>query len=246
MSTLLTIGHRGALRDAPENTLPAIERAKEAGVEMIALDLQGTKDHELVVFADTKLDRTTNGTGRIAQQTLKELRLLDAGSWFGSKFAGTRIPTLAEALKAVGAKHRLMLGVSEMRAGTPLAAALLEGLKGRSKPNEDVLVFPDSDSLKAFREKAPDFGYALALGERVEGWVHLEKASRLGLKTVRPHRHQIQSALVRDAHAKNLQVFAYFADEESEMRELMSAHVDGIVTGRPELLKKVQKETQAA
>jgi glycerophosphoryl diester phosphodiesterase len=89
------------------------------------------------------------------------------------------------------------------------------------------------------KEKAPEFGYALALDEKVEGWVILRKTEKLELAAVRPHRQQINSEFVRNAHEKGIKVFAHFADEEEDMRDLLAMKVDGIVTGRPERLKGV-------
>jgi len=242
----LIIAHRGASRQAPENTVPAVEKALANGADVVALDVQGTADHEPLVFADTRLDRTTNQTGRLAQLTAKEARALDAGSWFAPEYAGTRIPTLAEGLKALGAKAALMLVLPQLPADSPLTAKVPEALKARKKPEADALVFPDSESLKAFREKAPGFGYILTLGEKVEGWVCVEKSLKLGLKVVRPYRAQATPALVRQAHEKGLKVLVHFADEEDQMRELLKLHVDGIVTGRPERLKRVLREEAPA
>jgi glycerophosphoryl diester phosphodiesterase len=237
VNNVIIIAHRGASRNAPENTLPAIEKALEAGVDMLALEVQKTRDDQPVVIADVSLDRTTNGTGRVARMTAAEIQALDAGAWFNAEFAGTKVPTLAEAIKAAGDKVRLMLSLPETRADTPWAAELLKVLKARKKPADDVLVFSDSDSLKSFRDQAKDFGYALALGEKVDGWIYLEKAQRMGLKIVRPFRTQIDSVLVGQAHAKNIAVYAYFANEESDIKALLDLRVDGIVTGRPERVK---------
>jgi glycerophosphoryl diester phosphodiesterase len=68
----------------------------------------------------------------------------------------------------------------------------------------------------------------------------------LGLKVVRPHRAQTNAAFVRQAHEKGMQVWVHFADEEDEMQELLKLRVDGIVTGRPERLKRVLKEQAGA
>lgn len=240
----LIIAHRGASQQAPENTLPAIEKALAAGVDMLALEVQKTRDDQPLVLADVSLDRTTNGSGRVARLTAEEIRALDAGSWFNASFAGVKVPTLAESLAAAGNGARLLLSLPETRAGTPWAQRLAEVLKQRPRPDKDVLVFSDSDSLKSFREIAPAFAYALALGEKVDGWLYLEKAGRMGLKVVRPYRAQIDSVLVRQAHEKNIQVFAYFANEEKDLRELLELRVDGIITGRPERLQKLLQESK--
>ena len=240
MAETLIIAHRGASRQAPENTLPAIEAALEAGADVVALDLQGSQDHVPLVLADNRLDRTTNGAGlRASQLTAKEVQALDAGSWFAPNFKGASVPTLAEALKVLGKRARLLLLFPEVRSEMPLLQEALKALKGRAKPGDDLMLFPESEGLKAFRALAPEFGCALALGEKIEGWMHLEKAARLGLKVVRPFRAQINSDLVRKAHAKGICVYAHFADEESEMKDLLGMRVDGIVTGRPAQLKKM-------
>ena len=237
--SVLTIAYRGASQQAPENTVPAIEKALKIGADVVALDVQSAKDGEPVVIADTRLDRTTDQTGRVIKLSVNELQALDAGSWFKAEFKNTRIPSLEEAVKAVGSKARLLLNLPEMRGDSPLAANILKVLGARKKPVDDLLVFQDSESLKSFRDAAPDFSYVLALGDRIEGWVILAKAEKLGLKIVRPHRSQVDAGLVRKAHEKNLQVFVHFTDEEEDMQDLLQLRVDGIVTGRPERLKRV-------
>lgn len=245
VSTLI-VAYRGASQQAPENTLPAIEKALAAGAHVVALDVQGTKDDEPVVFADSKLDRTTDRTGRVSQLTLKEIQVLDAGSWFKPEFKKTTVPTLAQALKELGTGVRLVLQLPELRTESALAKNIMNALAARKKPADDVLLFSNSDTLKAFRERAPGFGYALALGDRIEGWVAIAKAEKLGLKVVRPHRVQVTAAFVRQAHEKGMQVWVHFADEEEEMQELLALRVDGIVTGRPERLKRVLEERAGA
>ena len=78
----LVIAHRGASGYAPENTMPAFEKALEMGAEGIELDVHLTKDGEIVVIHDHTIDRTSNGTGMVGQFTLEEIKQLDFGSWF--------------------------------------------------------------------------------------------------------------------------------------------------------------------
>lgn len=235
------IAHRGALRQAPENTLPAIAKALAAGVDMVALEVQGTRDQAPLVLADPRVDRTTNGGGRVNQMTAAEVGALDAGSWFGAEYAGTKVPGLEEALAAVGDRARVMLALPETASAALLREKLAAALRKRSRPAEDVLLCPNSEEVKCLRAQLPDFRYALALGEKVEGWVCVEKTAKLGLQVVRPYRRQVSSGMVREAHAKGLKVYAYFADEEKEMEELLRAGVDGIVTGQLERLKRLRE-----
>src|SRR5213075_2825191 len=93
--------HRGASRKAPENTLAAFSRAIDDGADGIELDVRLTADGEIVVFHDSRLNRTTDGSGKIERCTLDELKRLSAGSWFHPVFGGESIPTLDQALELV-------------------------------------------------------------------------------------------------------------------------------------------------
>ena len=96
---MLVIAHRGASGHAPENTLAAFRKAVSLGAPFIETDLQLSRDARFVAIHDATVDRTTGGRGAVHDLTLAELRRLDAGSWFGSEYAGERLPTLDEILE---------------------------------------------------------------------------------------------------------------------------------------------------
>src|SRR5258708_34364347 len=96
---MLVIAHRGASGNAPENTLEAFKKAVAMGATFIETDLQLARDAHCVAIRDATVNRTTNGQRAVHDMKLAELRRLDAGSWFGSEFAGERIPTLEEILE---------------------------------------------------------------------------------------------------------------------------------------------------
>lgn len=93
--------HRGLSSMAPENTLAAMRKAIDLGCEWIEIDVQLSADHIPVVIHDKTVNRCTNGQGRVKELTWHQLRLLDAGVWFGDEFAGEHIPTLQETLDLV-------------------------------------------------------------------------------------------------------------------------------------------------
>lgn len=107
------IAHRGVALEAPENTLPAIAKAIELGCAMAEIDLRYTADGEVVLIHDATVDRTTDGTGRVAERTLSELRGLDAGALLGAAFRGTRVPTLQEAVELARGRIELYLDLKE-------------------------------------------------------------------------------------------------------------------------------------
>lgn len=106
---VLNFAHRGASAQASANTLSAFRLAAELGADGVELDVQLSRDGEVVVIHDFTVDGTTNGSGAVVEKTLTELQTLDAGSWFDAAFAGERIPTLQEVMDAVG--HRLLMNI---------------------------------------------------------------------------------------------------------------------------------------
>ena len=94
----MILGHRGAASLAPENTLPSMQKAVEAGADGIEIDVQLSADKIPVIFHDDTLDRTTNSQGLLSLHSLDELKKVDAGSWFSEEFKSATVPTLEEAL----------------------------------------------------------------------------------------------------------------------------------------------------
>ena len=109
------MGHRGAKAYEPENTLRSIRRSLDFGVHAIEIDIHLSRDGRLVVIHDATVDRTTNGTGRVADLTWEELRQLDAG-------LGEVVPSLEEVVALVQGRGRLFIEVKDPKAVEPLAA----------------------------------------------------------------------------------------------------------------------------
>lgn len=108
----LIVAHRGLLRHAPENTLANFRACLELRLGF-ELDVTRTKDGHLVCIHDSTVDRTTNGTGKVSEQTLAEIREMDAGSWFDPKFAGEKVPTVDEVLGLIAEyrQHDVLIAV---------------------------------------------------------------------------------------------------------------------------------------
>ena len=121
------MAHRGAAAVAPEHTIPAYEAAVTAGADALWLDVQDSADEQLVVVHDTRLERTTNGQGWVRERTVRELKRLDAGRWFGWRFRGQRIQTLPEVLE----RFRDRVGfVVELRGGSDVYPGIEERALG--------------------------------------------------------------------------------------------------------------------
>ena len=108
---IMMAAHRGDKDRRPENTLPAFVHAIELGADGIETDLHQTKDGVIVMMHDLKVDRTTDGQGRVCDMTLEELRALDAGVKFSEEYRGTRVPTFEEFLDLVEPHEDLLLNL---------------------------------------------------------------------------------------------------------------------------------------
>jgi glycerophosphoryl diester phosphodiesterase len=158
---MLVLGHRGALRHVPENTLAAFEFARRMGADGIETDVRVTRDGVPIALHDPTVDRTTDGTGAVRRIPWSELGRLDAGSWFGPEFAGQRIPRIGDLLDEYAGRIYLCLEVK-----TPAAVApLVELLTARSLDRApDLAVISFSGALVSRLRRALP---ALSLGRLV-------------------------------------------------------------------------------
>ncbi len=153
----LVIGHRGYNVMAPENTLPSFQMGLTAGADLVELDYHHSRDGVPVVMHDFTLDRTTDATNhwhtnaiKIADRTLAEIRTLDAGKWFSPVFAGTKVPTLAEALDMIQPGGVTLV---ERKGGDPAACVKL--LRDKNLVNRVVVQSFDWEYLREFHELEP-------------------------------------------------------------------------------------------
>ena len=161
-----TLGHRGASGCAPENTIPAIEQAFADGAAGTEIDTRITADGAVVVFHDATVDRTTDGTGDIASMTLAEVKALDAGSWFSPAFAGTEVPTLAEALTAAKGRGIIYLDIKTGGQAAGFAAAVAES----EFPVEDLWFWTPGDPAYAAEIRAAVPGAKILWGAPDSDW----------------------------------------------------------------------------
>jgi glycerophosphoryl diester phosphodiesterase len=146
------VGHRGTVKFAPENTIPAFEAAIQQGADLLEMDIRETSDGELVVIHDETVDRTTNGMGFVAEISLAEIKALDAGSWFSQEFTGVRVPTLKEALQAI--RGRALPDI-DFKAGTP--SKLIKILSEEQLLGKVTLYCGDWELLQATLKESDGF-----------------------------------------------------------------------------------------
>ena len=243
----LNIGHRGASAAAPQNTLAAFRKAMELGTDGVELDVQLSADGAVVVIHDFTVDKTTDGTGRVADKTLAELKSLDAGSRFSPQFAGEHIPTLSEVFEAIDG--RLMVNV-ELKApthnwNTALVAPVLETVLHHGMQARVLFSSFNRHVLHAMKQLAPDIPAGLLYDAN-----SLAHARRAWLDPFVPHeaRHPHYSMLtgpiIQWYHTHGLRINTWTVDDPEEMRRLVAAGADSIITNKPDVLKSVLQTRQ--
>jgi glycerophosphoryl diester phosphodiesterase len=231
---ILVIAHRGDSRVAPENTLPAFVSAVKAGADLVELDYYHSADGVPVVCHDADLDRTTNATAlwggsnlKLSSKSLAELKQLDAGSWFGRRFGGTRIPTLAEALDAIQAGSMTLV---ERKGGDPITC--IELLK--QKKLLDRLVVPSFawDYLVECHRLAPNLTLA-ALGSKKLDSAKLDQIAKTGASVVAWEDKNTDASTIAAIHARGWKAWVWTVDDPTRIGQLVQAKIDGIITNRP-------------
>lgn len=207
----------------PENTLRSFVRAERCGMDVIALDVRLSKDGALVVLHDAEVDRTTDGTGAVADLTLAELRALDAGQ-------GERVPVLEEVLDAV--RIPLQVAVRDRAAATALAELIVR----RDLATRVEVASGDGEVLAAVARHAPGVRTALhpeRPGAGAEDLVDLALAA--GARTVALDIRRLTLETVEAAHAAGLRVTGLAVDTLDRLRLARALQLDGAATGFPEI-----------
>jgi glycerophosphoryl diester phosphodiesterase len=237
----IIFGHRGACAHAPENTLASFRLAVEEGADFIELDAKLSKDQQVMVIHDPTVDRTTNGKGKVNELTLTDLKTLDAGSHFDSKFAGEKLPTLDEVFKAVGKQIYVNVELtnysSKNDALIPLVAEVV-----KANQMEDRVIFSSflPKNLAEMRKLIPQAPMAILC---LSGLAGLLSRSFLCLgvspKIVHPYLADTSAALVKREHKRGRRVHVWTVNEETDMERLLKMGVDGIFTDDPGKANKI-------
>jgi glycerophosphoryl diester phosphodiesterase len=239
----LIIGHRGASREAPENTLASFRLAFEQGADGIEADFRLTRDGEIVCLHDDSTARTGDGNLPVADSTLEELRRLDLGAWKGERWQGERLPTLGEVLAALPAGKSLFI---ELKSGPEIVGPLAATLAAADvEPERLRMLAFDADLIRAVKERLPGYRACWLTDYRFQGaWrpSRLEVLATLdacradGLAS--RDRSILDEQLVRTLKEKSLEIHVWTVDAAAAAGRLCALGVDSIMTNRPGWLRR--------
>jgi glycerophosphoryl diester phosphodiesterase len=225
---IVVIAHRGAHREAPENTLASLAQAIEIGCDYVELDVRRTKDGALVIMHDASVNRMTSGKGKIADLTLKEIRKLDVKSRQGAKWAGQKIPTFDEMLERAKGRMKIYVDHKQAPPAEVLAAINRHGML------HDVVVYGRGDTLREYKRLAPDVwimpGHPKSIAA-IDALAHDLKPETLDGSIVEWTQPQVEAA-----HRNGAQVWVdnrSDLDNEAGIKRAVELGVDAIQTDDP-------------
>jgi glycerophosphoryl diester phosphodiesterase len=235
---LLRVGHRGAKGHAPENTFASFNLAVEMGVNAVETDVHLSKDGEVVLIHDHTVDRTTDGRGFVKDMTLRELKRLDAGSWYDPRFAGQQIPTLSELLD--WARDRVGVAI-EIKNGPiyypGIAEKVVRLLKDHSVERQAILISFDHLVLREAKMIAPEVATGILYVGRFVNEAGAARAA--AADALHPNWAFVTPDLVENAHAAGLAVSPWCPNDLPTIRLLNEMGVDSVGTDYPDLFDRI-------
>lgn len=233
---IIVIAHRGAHREAPENTLASLEKAIEIGCDYVELDVRRTKDGALVIMHDSSVNRMTNGKGKIAELTLAEIRKLEVKSRHGAPWAGQKVPTFDEMLDHAKGRMKIYVDHKQAPPADVLAAINKHGML------HDVVVYGNVNTLREYKRLAPDIWI---MPDHPDSIAQIESLCRdLKPETLDGSVVEWTRSQVEAAHKSGAQVWVdnrSNLDNEAGIKQDIALGVDAIQTDDPATVLQVLK-----
>jgi len=227
------IAHRGAAGKAPENTLASVRQAMKDSADWIEIDVQESMDGEVVVIHDSDFMKLAGKDLKVWDSTLKELREIDVGSWFGPEFSAERVPTLTQVLEETRGQSRVLIELKYYGHDQQLEQRVVDIVEKAGMVNEVAVMSLKLSGIKKFHALRPDWVVGLLSSKAIGNLYDLDMdffAINMGMAT---------PGFIRNVHLADKQVFVWTVNDQVSMSRMISLGVDGIITDEPELARNV-------
>lgn len=232
------VAHRGATGYAPENTIVAFDLAVDMKADYIEIDVQRSKDGELVLIHDTTVDRTTDGTGKVGDLTFEQLRSLDAGSWKGEQFAGEPIPTFEEILDRYHGKIGILIELKAPELYPGIEEQVAEVLKERNldKPQNEKIIIQsfNFESVKRVDQLLPKVPVGVLTSNRADTTLEALQEFSTYADWFNPSYGIVTEELVNQVHSQGMQIGSWTVRSQEAADFLFEMGVDAIITDYPD------------
>ncbi|ASN04126.1 glycerophosphodiester phosphodiesterase [Virgibacillus necropolis] len=232
---VLNFAHRGSLTEAPENTLPAFQKALDHGTKAIELDVQLTKDDRLVICHNhtfSKYNREING--RIRDFTIDQVKQVDVGSVFSEEFKGVALPTLEEVLEICPLDVKLNVEIKNIPVIYPrIEEILLDCLRKYDRLDNLVISSFDHVALEKVQQLAPDVELGMLFYYRILRAWEYAKDSGLNITSIHPNNVYTDRKFVEKCKENGFNVYPYTVNSVKRYEELVDFGVDGVFSNNP-------------
>lgn len=237
----IVIAHRGSSDSAPENTMAAFKKAVEERAHAIELDVRLTRDNKVIVIHDSRLERTTNGRGKVSDFDLTDLAAFDNGSWYHPKFSSEKIPTFSEVSKLTNTKVGLNIELKSLEKHQKLLAENCVSLIQQNKLQKSVLISSFEHSVVSHVKKLDKTIMTAIIYSPV---IHLGRnpsalAKKFDADAFVISRNYLRDNMVTEAHDSGIAVFVYTIENWSQLERMVNAKVDGVMTSSPKTIRRL-------
>lgn len=229
--------HRGCSFEAPENTIPAIEAAINKMVDYAEIDVQLTKDGEVVLMHDGSLRRTTGEKGSVSDYTYEELQNFDAGTWFGSEFAGTKIPKFEDVLNLCKGKINLNIEIKSKKSTGELEQKVIELIEQYGFEKQCIITSAYQKTLRMIKELNPDIRTGYIISSAYGNYFDDDNIDFFSMKS-----SFVTEGILRRAHKRSKEVHVWTVNTKKEMNRMSRLGVDNIITDVPVEVKEFLHE----
>lgn len=238
----LNIAHRGASGKAPEHTYAAYDKAIKQEADYLELDLQMTKDKELIIMHDNDVTRTTNSSGLVKNKTNNEIKKLDAGSWFDGKYSNEKVPLLSDVLKKYYNKTNFYIETKTPEAYPGMDRKLIDELNKKTlltphnlKNGRIIIQSFSEKSLSNIHKMNKNIPLILLVEDN-----DISKLTDTELKRLSKFSYGIginykktEKELVERAHENGLKVHVFTLNNKKEVEKMKEIKVDGGFNNNP-------------
>ena len=227
--------HRGGAWKAPENTISALQYTIDSGADYAEIDVQETKDGELILLHDDSLKRTAGVKKNVWDMTLKQVEKLDAGASFHKKFRGEKIPEFTEALKFCKGRLDLNIEIKYNGKNKGIVNKVVRAIKENHFEDHCVVTSMNYQFLKQIKKTAPEIRTGYIMTMTYGGVQGMEAADFFSVK----HTY-VDEKFVTQAHALGKEVHVWTVNYKGDAKRMLDMGVDNIITDDPIMVRKVQ------
>jgi len=231
MSGMISVAHRGASNFAPENTLSAFQKALDLGADFLECDVHLSKDGELIIIHDDKVDRTTNGSGFVKNFTLAELKELDAGGKFHASFAGEKIITLDELLDEFYGEVGLLIEIKKPSMYPGIEEQVVAVLSQYKDLNSIIVQSFDIESMRKMNTLLPELEVALLIKPSIQSLSPQKIIDLTSFATyINFNVSYVNKRVINQIHNQGGKVLVWSTKNQGSVDKAFQYSVDGIIT----------------